>query len=370
MQLTDLIRQGQHTMTVCNSCRYCEQFCPVFPAMERRLTFAPADVSYLANLCHNCGECLYACQYAPPHAFGIDVPRTLAQVRLASYEEYCWPRPLGAAFRQQGVLTVSTLAAALTVVMLAAVWLFGRRNLFQPGLQGDFYSVMPHGTMVTLFGAVGVFVLLAIAIGVVRFWRDVSGPATERVGAAAIARAILDALTLKHLHSSGVPCTTQEEVRTPWRRVFHHCTFYGFALCFASTTTAAIYHTLFGWYAPYAYSSLPVVFGTVGGLGLLVGPAGLLWLRRTRDPALTDPAQIGLDESFITMLFFSSLTGLLLLVLRDSAVMGLLLIVHLAVVLALFLTLPYGKFMHGFYRTAALVKYATEGDTMSKTRSA
>ena len=79
-------------MTVCNACRYCERYCPVFPAMERRLTFATADLAYLANLCHNCGECLYACQYAPPHEFGINVPRTLAEIRLRSYEEYCWPR--------------------------------------------------------------------------------------------------------------------------------------------------------------------------------------------------------------------------------------------------------------------------------------
>ena len=71
-------------MTVCNACRYCEQFCPVFPAMEQRLTFAKADLAYLANLCHNCGECLYACQYAPPHEFGINVPRTLAEIRVAS----------------------------------------------------------------------------------------------------------------------------------------------------------------------------------------------------------------------------------------------------------------------------------------------
>ena len=31
-----------------------------------------------------------------------------------------------------------------------------------------------------------------------------------------------------------------------------------------------------------------------------------------------------------------------------------LLIVHLGIVLALFLTLPYGKFVHGLYRVAAL----------------
>jgi len=52
-------------LQICNACRYCEGFCAVFPAMTRRLTFGGADVHYLANLCHNCGACLHACQYAP-----------------------------------------------------------------------------------------------------------------------------------------------------------------------------------------------------------------------------------------------------------------------------------------------------------------
>ena len=40
--------------------------------------------------------------------------------------------------------------------------------------------------------------------------------------------------------------------------------------------------------------------------------------------------------------------------------MGILLALHRGVVLALFLTLPYGKFVHGVYRFAALVRYAME----------
>jgi citrate/tricarballylate utilization protein len=78
-------------MQICNACRYCEGFCAVFPAMTRRLEFGKADINYLANLCHNCGACLYACQYAPPHEFGIDVPRTLSKVRVESYEAAAWP---------------------------------------------------------------------------------------------------------------------------------------------------------------------------------------------------------------------------------------------------------------------------------------
>jgi len=40
--------------------------------------------------------------------------------------------------------------------------------------------------------------------------------------------------------------------------------------------------------------------------------------------------------------------------------MALLLAIHLGVVMALFLTLPYGKFAHGVFRSAALLKWAVE----------
>src|SRR5574343_501877 len=65
-------------LQICNACRYCEGFCAVFPAMTRRLEFAKADVHYLPNLCHNCGACLHACQYAPPHEFNLNVPKAMA----------------------------------------------------------------------------------------------------------------------------------------------------------------------------------------------------------------------------------------------------------------------------------------------------
>ncbi len=67
-----------------------------------------------------------------------------------------------------------------------------------------------------------------------------------------------------------------------------------------------------------------------------------------------------MDVSFLALLFFSSLTGLLLLVLRETGAMGWLLAIHLGVVLGLSLTLPYGKFVHGIYRSAALVRSALE----------
>jgi citrate/tricarballylate utilization protein len=361
MSPVDLARRAQHEVTVCNACRYCEQFCPVFPAIEQRRTFAEVDLAYLANLCHNCGECLYACQYAPPHEFGINLPRTLSRLRTRSYEEYCWPRPLAFAFRRHGLWTACAVAALFALVIGAAVSAASPSAIWPSDASADFYAVMPHRVMVALFGAVSAFVIAAMAISGVRFWRDLPVQAAATPGA--FWRAVSDAGTLRHLHGGSVDCVSGPDQRTPSRRMFHHCTVYGFVLCVASTSVAAIYHSAFGWEAPYPYSSLPVLLGTAGGLLLVVGPVGLATLRRRRDPMLGDPDSRGLDASFLALLGLASLTGLLVLALRHTPAMGLLLVVHLGSVLALFVTLPYGKFVHALYRMLALVRY--HGDTRS-----
>src|SRR5262249_45186301 len=158
---------------------------------------------------------------------------------------------------------------------------------------------------------------------------------------------------LKNLDSHGAGCTYPDERHSQARRRFHHLTFYGFLLCAASTTVAAVYHSFMGWRAPYAYTSLPVVLGTLGGLGLVAGAPGLYWLKQRRDTAIVDVKQDAMDVAFLALLFLTSVTGLLLLALRETSGMGLLLRIHLGVVLGLCLTLPYGKFVHGIYRWAA-----------------
>lgn len=50
-----------------------------------------------------------------------------------------------------------------------------------------------------------------------------------------------------------------------------------------------------------------------------------------------------MDRGFILLLLLTSFTGLALLAGRDTSWMGILLAVHLGVVMALFLTLPYGN---------------------------
>src|SRR5438067_9371617 len=108
---TEAARQLQ----ICNACRYCEGFCAVFPAMTRRLEFGRADIHYLANLCHNCGACLHACQYAPPHEFAVVFPQAMAKVRARTYEDYAWPAPFAAMYRRAGLATALALAGGLAL---------------------------------------------------------------------------------------------------------------------------------------------------------------------------------------------------------------------------------------------------------------
>lgn len=343
-------------MQICNACRYCEGFCAVFPAMTHRLTFAKNDIHFLANLCHNCGACLHACQYAPPHEFAVNVPQAMARVRVETYTDYAWPAALGALYKRNG-LTLALAAATGLALFLSLVALIQGQWASGP-LAANFYAIFPHDTLALMFGAVFLFAVVALGIGVHRFWRDQApGPASG--GAAA--EAAHDALRLKYLDGGhGQGCNESDDAFTLARRRFHHLTFYGFLSCFAATCVATLYHYLFDWQAPYALTSLPVVLGTLGGIGLVIGPAGLLWLNLRRHPLHGDARQKPMDRGFIALLLLVSISGLALLAWRESAAMGVLLAIHLGAVMALFATLPYGKFAHGVYRGAALLKWSIE----------
>jgi len=350
-------------MQICNACRYCEGFCAVFPAMTRRLEFAHADVNYLANLCHNCGACLHACQYAPPHEFAVNVPQAMARVRAQSYADYAWPPALGSLYRRNGLTLSLALTAALTLFLaLGAVLQGGWRALWHADLGGNFYRLFPHNLLIALFAPVFLFVVLALGMGVRRFWKAIK-PATSGadINAPAAAEATRDVLRLKYLDGGhGKGCHNADDAYTLTRRHCHHLTFYGFVLCFAATCVATIYHYALGWVAPYELPSVPKLLGGTGGVMLMLGTAGLWHLHRTRHRLHGDARQAPMDLGFIALLFLTAASGMALWLARATPALALLLCLHLSAVMALFATLPYGKFAHGVFRTASLLRYAVE----------
>jgi len=362
--LTGAESEVARQMQICNACRYCEGFCAVFPAMTRRLEFGKADIHFLANLCHNCGACLHACQYAPPHEFAVNVPQAMAQVRGQTYADYAWPPALGALYQRQGLTLSLALAAGLALFLVLGAMLQGGGldALWGANLGANFYHLFPHNLLVGLFAPVFLFVVFALAMGVRRFWRDVT-PATS--GAPLSAPATLEAtdavLRLKYLDGGhGDGCHNEDDAYTLKRRRAHHLTFYGFMLCFAATSLATVYHYVFGWAAPYDLPSVPKLLGAVGGVMLMLGTAGLWHLNRTRHALHGDAQQKPMDLGFIALLFLVSSSGLALWLARSTPALALLLCLHLGAVMALFATLPYGKFAHGVFRTASLLRHAIE----------
>jgi citrate/tricarballylate utilization protein len=171
-----------------------------------------------------------------------------------------------------------------------------------------------------------------------------------------------DAFTVKYLRGGGAGCAYPGPHPSQWRRVFHAAVFWGFLADLVSTTLAFVYQDFLHILPPYALTSLPVLFGTVGGVTLVIGCVGLIVFKAKSDANQAAPTAYGLDYAFLIFLGLAGFTGLLTLVFRSTSAMGVLLIVHLGTVAGLFITAPYGKFVHFVYRAAAIVRFQIESE--------
>ena len=358
------IEEAARQVDICNACRYCEGYCAVFPAITAARSFSEADITQLANLCHNCRGCYYACQYAPPHEFAVNLPKALAEVRQDSWETFAFPRALGRRFQRSGAAI-----ALLAVAAFAALFALARFVGGVGDAQGEgFYRLMSHSVMVAIFTPAFVLPLLAVGVGLVRYWRATGAQSgsgsgsgvTGWPGPRALGLAYRDALTMKNLGGGhGEGCNFEDEDRySNLRRWLHQAAAYGFILCFLSTSSATLMHYVLDWPAPYPVWSPPKLFGVSGGVLLTVGCFGLAWLKTRADSNLGDARVWGGEMGFVLLLGSVGLSGLLLYWLGATPWLDLLLAAHLGTVLALFLLVPYSKMAHGFYRLAALIRDA------------
>ena len=342
--------EARRQIEICNACRYCEGFCAVFPAMTRQKAFADGDLTHLANLCHNCRGCYYACQYTAPHEFALNIPAALAEVRVESWERLARPQALARLFQTHGVAV-----AGLLVVALA--WFFWALAVWRPETGAGFYAHLAHNTLVAIFVPAFVAPLVLIALSVRDYWREVGG---GRVQLGHLRTALGSAARMKNLSGGhGEGCNFEDGDRfTDRRRVFHQLMMYGFLLCFASTASGTVMHYALGWEAPYPLLSLPKLLGLPGGVMMVAGSAGLAWLKLRADKTLGAARVWGGEMAFVLLLGIVALTGLALYAATGTAGVGTLLAIHLATVMVLFLLMPFSKMVHGFFRLAALVAEA------------
>jgi citrate/tricarballylate utilization protein len=258
-------------------------------------------------------------------------------------------------------LTVGLIVALVfgSVLVIQGAELFFEANT----AEGAFFELVPYYAMVAPALVLSAVWVGSFAVGALRFWRATGGSLIDLIDLRSFWKATKDAFGLEYLKGGGDGCTYPTGRFSQSRRWFHHALVWGIGLDFASTTVAAIYHNFLHRDAPYDYLSLPVVLGTAGGVLIVIGVAGLFWLKAQSQKEPAYKPMLAQDAIFLWLLLLTSASGLVLLVLRETALMGSLLTIHLGIVAALFLTLPYGKFAHVVYRYAALIKYQIESKT-------
>lgn len=343
---------ARRTLQICNACRYCEGYCAVFPAMTRRREFPDADLVHLANLCHGCRDCFHACQYAPPHEFAINVPRALAEVRLDSYRASSPAPPI--AFSRPSLFATGLLGIAIVLTEGLRLSVGG-----DPDGRG-FYAVIGREAMIAFGMIVAALSALGLLVAVLRFRTLVRTPGARAPSFADWLSAVRDAVTLRYLGGGGVGCNDTDESFGQRRRVFHHLMASGFVACFAATSAGAFYDHFLGWQAPYPLVSVPGILGTAGGLGIVVGTAGLLWLKRIEVPEPTVASMNGIDRVLLILLLAAAASGLALRAGEGSAWLASMVVIHLGCVAALLVSLPIGKFVHAPLRLLALARDAEE----------
>ncbi len=346
--------EARRQLEICNACRYCEGYCAVFPATFAERAFSDGDITQLANLCHNCRGCYYACQYTEPHEFALNLPAALADVRVDSWQRYAWPRGLARLFQSHGVALAAALVAGIAV-------LFWAMAVLTPESGAGFYAHLSHTVMVLIFAPALLFPLLGIAIGLRSYWKETAG---EPVTFAQLMQAGRDAGSLKNLSGGAADgCNYEKEDRyTLARKHAHHAVFWGFLLCFAATSSGTILHYAFDRPAPYGLISLPKLLGVPGGVLLTIGALAMAKLKLRANRTLGAVSAWGGEMAFVLLLAATGASGLALYAATGTALVAPLLALHLGSVLTLFLTMPYSKMVHGAYRLAALVRDAQRKD--------
>jgi len=346
--LDELFTEAERQLNICNSCRYCEGYCAVFPALERRTLLDTGDITQLASLCHDCRACFHACMYAPPHEFAVDPPAVLSAVRLASYDRYRPPLPSPG--------WPARAAAAALVGLALLVVAAASEGLTAPLRHGGPYQVIPYRALLFVVLLPTVWSVAVLLRGLALYWRDVHGPLRGLLDWRALRQALVDAARLRNMRGGGEECYSSGDDPSPARRRLHGAVAWGFAACFAATVSAAFLQDVLGRPPPYPLLSVPVILGTAGGLSMLAGCAGLIALRRHGGSAQPGVADYGL----LIGLGLLALTGLLTLLLRATPAFGLILVIHLATIVVCFAIAPYTRFVHAGYRFLALVADASE----------
>ena len=326
------------------------------------------DLNYLANLCHNAAPATRDASTRRRTSSPSTSRARWQKCATRATREYAWPRALARAVRAQRAGGRARRGAGRRGVLLGFVALARSGGAVRAPCAATSTGDAAQRDGRPVRRGLRSTPSLACVMSLTRYWRDIGadGPRTGAPVGQALARRLhleISGRRRRRLHQRGRAAVAARGASTT--------TSPSTASCSASPRPRSprSITTLFGWHAPYrvvracrscsarsaasgCWSVRRAARAAAGAIRSWATPRSAAWTRPS-SPCCSSPAS----------------PGWLLLVLRDTAAWGCCWRVHLGVVLALFLTLPYGKFVHGLYRFLALVKYAGERGTAGSSNS-
>jgi len=222
----------------------------------------------------------------------------------------------------------------------------------------SYSSIFPHWLLNSFFLFFTGLVIIAVIVGVVRFWGSMKAfvPAGRDITPVkGLMPSILSALKNVITHENFSKCTAE---RT--RQFSHICIFFGFIALSCVTLwvmTLGINPLISGNFIyPFGFWSPWKILANLGGLALLVG-IGLIIRDRMRHDEQAGAGNY-YDWAFLATIFAVVATGFFTEILhyvRLEPHRHIAYFVHLVFVFALIVYLPYSKFAHIIYRTVAMV---------------
>ena len=297
----------------------------------------------------------------PPHEFAINMPQGLCQARFETYEARSVPKGTSSVFRRSRSFSAIVGILGITLMFVFASVIGNPSRLISAQLiAGSFYVIIPYLVIVGAGLIVGAFVLLTYALELRSFLVSIEVKFRDFFKPKAFFLACADVLKHTWFRGGGAGCNYPKEQGKYSFMSLHMMVCYGFLSAILTTILSAIYQDYLHILPPFAITTPPVLFGIAGGALMVVGTSVLLYYNAVSGKAPSLKMMLNLDTAFLITLDVTAITGFLVLSLRSTSIMGTIFLLHLGLVLTLFLTAPYGKFVHFFYRFASLVKNRVE----------
>jgi quinone-modifying oxidoreductase subunit QmoC len=349
----EVIGMGGDSLKKCFQCAACSVTCPLssddkpFPRKEmlwaqwglKDKILKDADIW----LCHQCNDCSV---YCPRDAGPGNV---LAALRNYSFGHFAVPRMMGKAFREAKYLP---LLLAVPIILFL-ILLVATGHLSIPEGRIVFAEFIPHIIVDPVFLTLVGIALIAIAISLSRFWKEISSnPIPAGVSFVdVIKRTALPNLIEFLLHKKFRDCGTSKAKVITHMAIVYGCL--GFAL-----VTAAIFIGMYtvGIDLPLALYHPLKIIANLGAIVVFIGCSFVIYRRLKGGKEVGNSSY--LDWNLILLILVVVVLGILTEILRLADVATAAYVfyfIHLVSVFYGIAYFPYSKLAHLLYRSLAVL---------------